>query len=73
MYSVRIFLRCYPLPVEREKLSLYMSCRVPTEFETERLQLRQFRNDDWRGLHAFYSEASATAYTIGRALSEGET
>lgn len=46
---------------------------VPKEAETTRLLLRQFQNDDWRDLHAYYSDAEATAYTMGRALSEGET
>ena len=46
---------------------------VPLEAETERLHLRQFQNDDWRDLHAYYSDEQATAYTMGRALTEGET
>jgi len=46
---------------------------VPDYLETERLLLRQFRNEDWTDLHAYYSDEVATEYTQGRALSEGET
>ncbi len=50
-----------------------MASRVPTEVETERLVLRQFKEDDWVDLHQHYSDAEATRYTYGRAFSEGET
>lgn len=50
-----------------------MAFLVPTNVETKRLLLRQFQNDDWRDLHAYYSDETATAYTMGRALTEGET
>jgi RimJ/RimL family protein N-acetyltransferase len=46
---------------------------VPTELESERLLLRQFREEDWSDLHAYYSSVEATRYTVGRAFSEGET
>lgn len=50
-----------------------MSYRVPEEIETERLLLRQFREEDWTDLHHYYSSEDATRYTTGRAFSEGET
>jgi len=46
---------------------------IPLRLETERLILRQFREDDWRAMHAHYSDPDCTRYTIGRALSEGES
>lgn len=46
---------------------------VPTEIETERLKLRQFRESDWKDLHAYYSDREATQYTVGRAFTEGDT
>ena len=46
---------------------------VPAELETERLLLRQFREEDWRDLHPYYSDQVATQYTIGRPFTEGET
>lgn len=46
---------------------------VPEQIETERLLLRQFRNDDWKDLHAYYSSPEATAFTVGRSLTEGES
>ncbi len=50
-----------------------MDILVPTELNTERLLLRQFIDSDWNGLHKHYSDAEATKYTYGRALTEGET
>ena len=50
-----------------------MDFQLPTSFETERLTLRQFRDDDWRDLHAYYSDPLASKYTVGRAFTEGET
>lgn len=46
---------------------------VPEMLETERLLLRQFKEEDWRDLHAYYASPVATQFTVGRALSEGET
>jgi len=46
---------------------------VPEEIETERLNLRQFRDDDWRDLHHYYSDKGATKYTVGRSFTEGDT
>ena len=50
-----------------------MDILVPTELNTERLLLRQFKDEDWRDLHQHYSDAEATKYTYGKSLSEGET
>ncbi|KEI70466.1 GNAT family N-acetyltransferase [Endozoicomonas elysicola] len=50
-----------------------MKYRVPLELETERLFLRQFQEEDWLGLHKYYSDAEATRYTVGKAFTEGET
>lgn len=50
-----------------------MSYLIPELIETERLILRTFREDDWKDLHKYYSDEVCTRYTIGRALTEGET
>lgn len=49
------------------------SPRVPTTLETARLTLRPFRHEDWPALHAYYSDADATRYTVGRAFTEAES
>jgi len=36
-----------------------MDILVPTELNTERLLLRQFKDEDWRDLHQHYSDAEA--------------
>ena len=46
---------------------------VPTHLETNRLILRQFKDEDWKDLHAYYSDEIATKYTVGKAFTEGET
>lgn len=46
---------------------------VPQGIETARLTLRQFRESDWSDLQAYYGDAEATAHTVKRGLSEGET
>lgn len=46
---------------------------VPIQLDTERLILRQFREDDWRGLYEYYSNQEATKFTFGRVLNEGDT
>ena len=51
--------------------SIYMTSIVPEEIETERLSLRQFRDEDWRDLHQCYSDENATKYTVGRCFTEG--
>ncbi|MGD9021001.1 MAG: GNAT family N-acetyltransferase [Lysobacterales bacterium] len=50
-----------------------MNFLVPEKLESGRLILRQFKNTDWRDLHEYYSDAEATKFTLGRALTEGET
>ncbi|MEM8929685.1 MAG: GNAT family N-acetyltransferase [Acidobacteriota bacterium] len=50
-----------------------MSFLVPETLETDRLRLRQFQEADWRDLHEYYSDASATRYTVGREFTEAET
>ena len=50
-----------------------MKFLVPEQLETERLLLRQFQESDWKYLHEYYSDESATKYTWGRALNEAET
>ena len=46
---------------------------VPTTLQTSRLTLRPFRHEDWPELHAYYSDADATRYTVGRAFTEAES
>lgn len=46
---------------------------IPTRIESERLILRQFREDDWRSMHAHYSDPECTRHTLGRVLGEGES
>jgi len=46
---------------------------IPEQLETERLILRMFCEGDWRSMHAHYSHAAATRYTLGRSLTEGES
>jgi len=50
-----------------------MEYKVPTSIETDRLTLRMFRDEDWKDLHAYYSDEVCTRYTYGKPLTEGET
>lgn len=50
-----------------------MDFLVPDELETDRLILRQFRENDWSDLHEYYSDENATKFTFGRQLTEGDT
>ena len=50
-----------------------MTPLVPTRLETDRLLLRPFVDDDWRDLHDYYGDATATRFTFGRPLSAGES
>jgi len=50
-----------------------MAYKVPTTIQTERLTLRQFKEEDWTHLHQYYSSETATKYTVGRPFSEAET
>ena len=45
----------------------------PTNFQTARLHLRQFKHDDWVSLHEHYSDPECTKFTFRRALTEGES
>lgn len=47
--------------------------RIPTRLETDRLLLRTFVDDDWRGLHEHFSDPECTRYTFRRALTEAAT
>lgn len=49
------------------------SVRMPRRIDAPRLTLRPFVDDDWRALHAHYSDPECTRFTFGRALSEGES
>lgn len=50
-----------------------MAYKVPTTIQTGRLNLRQFKEEDWTDLHRYYSSETATRYTVGRAFTEAET
>ena len=50
-----------------------MRVHIPDTLETERLQLRRFQESDWRDLHAYYSDAEAVRYTLGKPATEGGT
>jgi RimJ/RimL family protein N-acetyltransferase len=50
-----------------------MNYLTPESLETDRLLLRMFQEDDWRALHKYYSDEACMKYTVGRALTEGET
>jgi RimJ/RimL family protein N-acetyltransferase len=50
-----------------------MHSEVPERLESPRLVLRMLRDDDWRILHDYYSDAECTRYTLGRVLTEGES
>jgi RimJ/RimL family protein N-acetyltransferase len=50
-----------------------MGYLIPETIETQRLQLRLFKDSDWRGLYQYYSDPECTKYTIQRTLTEGES
>ena len=50
-----------------------MNYLTPEFLDTDRLVLRMFQEDDWRDLHKYYSDEACMKYTVGRALTEGET
>lgn len=50
-----------------------MDYLTPQFLETDRLFLRTFQENDWKDLHKYYSDPACTKYTVGRALTEGET
>lgn len=51
----------------------HMRITVPKKIETKRLTLRQFEEKDWKDMHELYSDEIVTKYTLGRALTEGES
>jgi len=50
-----------------------MKYKIPKEIETERLILRTFKEEDWKDLHAYYSDELCMKYTIGKTLKDWET
>ena len=50
-----------------------MTFLAPEQLSTERLLLRQFKESDWKALHKYYSSELATTFTMGKALTEGES
>ena len=50
-----------------------MTYLVPREIETERLLLRQLKDEDWRDMHQLYCDEEVTRFTLGRVLTEGES
>ena len=46
---------------------------IPVILETDRLSLRMFSMEDWKGIHEYYGDASCATYTSGKALTEHET
>ncbi|WP_428608146.1 GNAT family N-acetyltransferase [Sedimenticola sp.] len=50
-----------------------MRWQIPERLETERLVLRTFEEEDWRDLHAYYSDPVCTQFTVGQPLTEGGT
>ena len=50
-----------------------MNFLIPEKIETERLILRNFKEDDWLDLHKLYADSECTRYTIQRTLTEGES
>jgi RimJ/RimL family protein N-acetyltransferase len=50
-----------------------MKYLIPIGIETERLQLRMFRQEDWRDLHEYYGDPECAKYTSGRPLKDHES
>ena len=48
-----------------------MDFRIPTRIETERLVLRQFRQEDLKALHAYY--ADAVLWAVKENITKGTT
>lgn len=46
---------------------------IPDTLDTPRLRLARPRAEDWRGLHAYYSDAECARFTFQQPLPEGET
>lgn len=50
-----------------------MDFLVPEILETKRLNLRQFIDEDWESMHAYYSDAEAIKFTFGHSLTQAES
>jgi RimJ/RimL family protein N-acetyltransferase len=50
-----------------------MSFSIPESIQSQRLWLRTVKDEDWSGLHAYYSDAECTTYTTLRPFSEDES
>jgi RimJ/RimL family protein N-acetyltransferase len=46
---------------------------TPTTLQTERLNLRIFRESDWKDIHEYYGDPECAKYTSGRPLKDYET
>ncbi|HTE31210.1 MAG TPA: GNAT family N-acetyltransferase [Chryseolinea sp.] len=46
---------------------------IPEFLETERLNLRMFRETDWRDMYEYFSDPECMRFTSGRAFSENES
>ncbi|MBI5899773.1 MAG: GNAT family N-acetyltransferase [Rhodocyclales bacterium] len=49
------------------------SAAIPDQLDTLRLRLARPREEDWAGLHAYYSDAESARYTFTDPLPEAET
>lgn len=50
-----------------------MTYKIPTQIETDRLQLCKLHIDHWPALHRYYADPEGTRYTTGKPLTEGES
>jgi len=50
-----------------------MKYRIPEQITSDRLILRKPQSDDWKPLHAYYSDEESMRYTTGRAHEDWET
>lgn len=50
-----------------------MTFLIPESIESARIRLRTAKDEDWAGLHEYYSDAECTTYTTLRPLSEDDT
>jgi len=50
-----------------------MRYKIPETVSGNRLTLRRFIDEDWRDLHAYYSDIDCMRFTMGKPLTESET
>ena len=50
-----------------------MDYLIPEKIESDRLILRMFTHSDWKDIHPYYADEESVKYTMGRALTEGES